>query len=308
MNARYDGIAWLEPILDLPGVDDHPHGAAALGAIAFQLDVIGRDERREEFARRGMQISEQPIFHFLRSRHLRALAQRTAPPDPEIWKAAKDAARDAAALDRGDTWLGTSLLLWFLADERAEDEFFDLWPRLERALTTGSGPSRVTAANMLGALAVFDPERARAGLAGAIPRSVEYGMDGMTNRLRSHLALLESRIGDSRRAAGELVELIDDELARHATGFALTYMRRLVLVLAESGCHEEAVVLHHAIPDAKTWGWGGDSPERALNEARRALGDERYEECVRRGEMLGWEELMELIRSTPRLIADPHDP
>jgi hypothetical protein len=85
-------------------------------------------------------------------------------------------------------------------------------------------------------------------------------------------------------------------------------MRRLVLVLAESGCHEEAVVLHHAIPDAKTWGWGGDSPERALNEARRALGDERYEECVRRGEMLGWEELMELIRSTPRLIADPHDP
>jgi predicted ATPase/DNA-binding SARP family transcriptional activator len=308
MNARYDGLAWLEPILDLPGVDDHPHAAAAIGAIAFQLDVIGRDERREELALRGMQISEQPIFHFLRSRHLRALAQRTAPPDPEVWKAAKDAARHAAALDRGETWLGTSLLLWFLADERAKDEFFELWPRLERALTTGSGPSRVTAANMLGALAVFDPERARAGLVEAIPRSVEYGMDGLTNRLRSHLALLESRSGDSSRAAGELVELIDDELARRATGFAMGYMRRLALVLAESGCHDEAVMLHHAIPDAKTWGWGGDSPERALDEARVRLGHDRYDECARRGDALDWEGLMELVRSTPKLIGDPHDP
>ena len=308
MNARYEGLAWLEPILDLPGVDDHQHGAAAIGAIAFQLDVIGRDERREEFARRGMQISEQPIFHFLRSRHLRALAQRTAPPDPEVWEAAKDAARHAAARDRNDEWLGTSLLLWFLADERAEDEFFELWPRMERALTTGGGPSRVTAANMLGALAVFDPQRARAGLVEAIPRSVEYGMDGLTNRLRSHLALIESRSGNSRRAAGELVELIDDELARQATGFAMGYMRRLELVLAESGHYEEAVVVHHAIPDAKTWGWGGDSPERALHSALDALGRARYDEYARSGTALDWEGLMELVHSTPQLIGERLDP
>jgi hypothetical protein len=84
-------------------------------------------------------------------------------------------------------------------------------------------------------------------------------------------------------------------------------MGRLVLILAEVGCAEEAIVLHNAIPDDREWGWGGDSPEVALADARRALGDQRYDECARRGEALGWEELMAFIRSTPQLIADRLD-
>lgn len=206
-NARYEGLAWLEPILDLPGLDDHDDAARAIGDIGFQMSVIGWDEREEELSARGLRIAQAPVFHLLRFRRWRALAQRTAPPDPELWEAAKGAARDAAALDGRSGFLGTSLLLWIAADEHDEEAFYELWPKVERVLA-GSGPSSVGAANMLGALAVFEPERAYAGLVEAIPRSIEYGMDGVTNRLRSHLALgmgmgrRLSRVGARRGSTG----------------------------------------------------------------------------------------------------------
>ena len=215
-------------------------------------------------------------------------AQASTPPDEELWATALDHARRGVALldaERADQ-LGRGLLLWFLADEREEDEFFEQWDMVSAIADSASGPVRVLLSNYLGALATFDPDRARAGLIEAIPMSIDYGMTGYTWRLRSHLALLDSRSGDHARAVVTLLELIDDEIASGGWRPAYGWMHRLVIVLGNAGLFEEAVTLHHAIPTGKALTWGGDAPAELLATALTRLGDERYRELVATGETL----------------------
>ena len=71
-------------------------------------------------------------------------------------------------------------------------------------------------------------------------------------------------------------------------------MHRLVVVLADLGSVEDAVVLHYRLATEDSLIWAGDDPGSAMATARATLGDERISELgaianrMPRHELIPW--------------------
>lgn len=250
-NGRYDEVSWLLEVLELPGVDEHPRAHLVIRELAFQV-LFGTDDT--ELARglveRGLAIRDHWLLRLALATLERAAA-RTAPGDEEAHRAAAiEHARRAVDLagDAGLEHVGAgSALLFLLAADGERTEFYRLWAEHEAAWRSVDGPLRALAANPSGALAVFEPERARQLLEDALPASIEYGMPALTSRLRSQLAGIDARSGDAGRAARSIVEVIDEQVAVGSWPVALGWMRRMVPILTRAGRLDDAVLLSHAI-------------------------------------------------------------
>lgn len=306
-NGRYDAVDWLLEVLDVPGVDEHPHVLPLISELAFHVWFGPGDARlARELIDRGLTIGDWWGLRFTLATLERALARATAPRNEELWNSALENARRATRLDANST-AGRSnargMLLYFLAAEGERDEFYREWREHEATMLTLSGPLRALAANQCGALAVFEPERARSMISEALPASVEYGMPSLTTRLRSHIAAIDARIGEPRQAARSLIEVIDDEIEAGAWAVALGWMHRLVPILVRLGRAEDAVVLHHAIP-AGALVWAGDEPEEILPELEAQLGAARVEGLAQRGARMDQVTLVAWLHEILESIAD----
>jgi hypothetical protein len=187
-------------------------------------------------------------------------------------------------------------LLWFLS-KADEEEFYEHWEQYETLLagqptqilqvwgTRGAGP-----------LVNLDPARARSIIEPALEPSIELGLGFVTSRLRSHLAAIESRSGNTAAAARRSIEVIEEDPAAGAWHTGWSWTHRLVTVFAAASQTEDAVNLHHAIPSGTVF-FEGDDPAEILAHAKDELGEERCAELAQQGARLNRVNLVQCLRN-----------
>ncbi len=288
---RFDAAEWLVPIVGLPGADEQPGFVDAVVGVAAQLFGAGELEPCVVLVERGMAVREDPALMGYLGPIYRALAFRTTPPDEAMIGLSWTMALRAFELSEKPLHqlMMIAPILFFLANpvDGDLDEFRRYWTEFERLVARQESEAmRVIAANAAGALAEVDPEAARPILEEAFDKSIELGMPGMTSRMRGYLARIDTTAGRPGQAARRLLDAIEDDAATGSWFMAWGWMHRLVPVLASAGLHDEAVILHHAIPPGRALVWVGDEPDEILTQARTELGPDEFAKLVAAGHRL----------------------
>lgn len=296
--GRFNGVDWLGHLAELSGFDDHPDALKALTDLVGLNFFAGNLDRALTLLERGLDIGENATLACMAGPLLMGKARRTDPPDQELVDSAWTQARRAVEIAEDDaSRLIVYIPLLFFLSGADEEEFYEHWEKYE-TLLAGQSTQILQVWGALGAgpLATLDPARAKQIMEPALEPSIELGLGFVTSRLRSHLAAIESRSGNTAAAARRLIEVIEEDAAAGGWHTCWSWTHRLVAVFAAAGHTQDAVILHHAIPSG-TVVFEGDEPAAILAHARDELGEERCAELAQQGARLNRVDLVQWLRT-----------